>query len=344
MTRLLLVLTLFAAAALAAPPEFENRERTSTGGETLQYVVYKPQNLELGKTYPFLLFLHGSCGECITHERILRESNLQLWHDYERNVQKEPTFLVAPAGGRGGWTNEARSAAVLELVDAMLDEFPIDRQRIYIQGFSMGGAGTWHFLQQRPGFFAAANPQAIGGGVVDAEKVKDTPIWATVGSDDAARRVDQLTANISRIRLANGDPRGAPTHVTGVNPRFTIFPAAKHGGAQGGTQQIPGFVDWMYAQINDGNTPPVVRFMRPTPAIGAYGTAVSSIVSAEDVDGTITRVEFLLADTVVHTATEAPYEYAYEGLTPGTHLLKARATDSGGKSRTAEAQIDVAAP
>jgi pimeloyl-ACP methyl ester carboxylesterase len=342
MARLFLLLNLFAAVGIAAPPEFEFRERTSTGGETLKYVAYGPQNLEPGKTYPFLLFLHGSCAVCVTHQRILRESNLQLWHDYDRNAQREPTFLVAPAGGRGGWTNEARSAAVLELVDELIAEFPIDRQRIYIQGFSMGGAGTWHFLQERPGFFAAANPQAIGGGVVDAEKVKDTPIWATVGSDDAAQRVDQLTANISRIRLANGDPRGASTHVTAVNPRFTIFPATGHGGAQGGTQRIPGFVDWMYSQINDGNTPPVVRFIRPTPAIGAYRTSVSAIVSAEDADGTIAQVEFLLAGTVVHTATEAPYEYSYDDLSPGTHLLRARATDNDGKSRTAEARIEVA--
>jgi len=296
------------------PEEFQKREHTGANGEALKYVVYVPQQLESGKTYPFLLFLHGSCGECITHERILRESNLQLWHGYERDEQREPTFLVAPVGGRGGWNRNGRGEAILEIVDALIAEFPIDRQRIYIQGFSMGGAGTWAFLQERPGFFAAANPQAIGGGQVDVDKVKDTPIWATIGSDDAPQRVDQLTANISRIRLANGDPRGASPHVTGVNPHFTIFPATTHGGAQGGTQAIPGFVDWMYSQVNDGNTPPNVRFLRPTPGIGPYKTSVSAIVDAKDPDGQIIRVEFFVGDQQVYTATEAPYEYLYEGL------------------------------
>lgn len=329
-------------AAGQTPPEFQHREHTGTNGEALKYVVYAPKDIEAGKTYPFLLFLHGSCGECITHERILRESNLRFWHGYERNEQREPTFLVAPAGGQGGWNRNGRSESIWEIVDGLIAEFPIDRQRIYIQGFSMGAAGTWAFLQERPGFFAAANPQAIGGGQVDAEKVKDTPIWATIGSDDSPQRVDQLTANISRIRLANGDPRGASPHVTGVNPRFTIFPATNHGGAQGGTQRIPGFVDWMYSQVNDGNTPPNVRFLRPTPGIGAYGTSVSAIVDAKDPDGQIARVEFFVGDQQVHAATQAPYEYIYEGLPAGRHHLKARAIDNGGKTHTAEAWIEAA--
>lgn len=337
------LLALFAwTLAAQTPPEFQMREHTGANGESLKYVVYAPKNLESGKTYPFLLFLHGSCGECITHERILRESNLQLWHGYERNQQQGPTFLAAPAGGQGGWNRNGRGEAVWEIVDGLLAEFPIDRQRIYIQGFSMGGAGTWAFLQERPGFFAAANPQAIGGGQVDVGKVKYTPIWATIGSDDTPQRVDQLTANISRIRLGKGDPRGASPHVTGVNPRFTIFPATNHGGAQGGTQRIPGFVDWMYAQVNDGNAAPNVRFLRPTPGIGPYRPSVSAIVDARDPDGEIVRVEFFAGGQLVHTAAEAPYEYTYEGLASGRHLLKARAVDNGGKSHTAEAWIETA--
>ena len=339
-----MAVALLASAALAqqtAPEEFQKREHTGANGEALKYVVYVPKNLEDGKTYPFLLFLHGSCGECVTHERILRESNLRLWHGYDRNVQQEPTFLAAPAGGQGGWSRNGRGESVLQIVDALIAEFPIDRQRIYIQGFSMGGAGTWHFLQERPGFFAAANPQAIGGGEVDVAKVKDTPIWATIGSDDAPQRVDQLTANISRIRLANGDPRGAATHVTGVNPRFTIFPATNHGGAQGGTQRIPGFVDWMYSQVNDGNVPPNVRFVRPTPGIGPYKTSVDAIVDARDPDGQVALVEFFVGDQQLHTAAQAPYDFLYQNLPPGPHLLKARATDSGGKTRMAEIWIEV---
>ena len=59
-------------------------------------------------------------------------------------------LLLAPAGGTGGWSSLARSKAVFEIIDGLLDEFPIDRQRIYLMGFSMGGMGICNFLQQRP--------------------------------------------------------------------------------------------------------------------------------------------------------------------------------------------------
>lgn len=338
------VLGLFAWTLLAAgpPTEFQKREAAISGADPLKYLVYVPRQLESGQRYPLVIYLHGSCKECLTHERIMLESGLQIWHDYERNVQREPTFLFAPAGGTGGWTREPRRAKILELIDGLLEEFPIDRRRIYILGFSMGGAGTWNYIQERPGFFAAANPQAIGGGTVNAEAVKNVPIWTTIGIDDNPSRIEQLTANVARIRAANGDPRGAATFETGVNPRFTIFPATNHGEAQTKTQQMPGFLDWFYSQVNDGNTAPNVRFIRPAPSPEAYKSSVGATVSAIDPDGKIDRVEFFAGEDRVAVDRESPYEHTFTGLAPGAHTLKALAVDTGGKSRTAEITITVA--
>jgi len=343
--RILVVVVLaLIAAAQQPPPEFHKREAAIPGGETLRYLVYEPRGLQADRKHPLVIYLHGSCGECTTHERIMRESGLQVWHGYERNAQREPTFLFAPAGGTGGWTRDPRREKIFEIIDGLLEEFPIDRRRIYILGFSMGAAGTWNYIQERPGFFAAANPQAIGGGTVDAEKVKNIPIWATIGVDDDANRIEQLTANVARIRAANGDPRGAATWEMGVNPRFTIFAATNHGGAQTRTQQMPGFLDWFYAQVNDGNTPPNVRFIRPVPSPDPYHTAVGATVSAVDPDGTIDRVEFYVDNVQFAVDREAPYEHFFGGLAGGQRTLEARAVDAGGKSRTTQVTILVREP
>lgn len=230
----------------AAPPEFQLRESTAAG-VSMKHAVYVPTQLQAGRTYPFAVYLHGYCPECTTHERILRESGLQFWHGYGGNVQKEPTFLLAPAGGGERWTTPARRDALFHIIDGLMKEFPIDPKRVYIMGFSMGAAGAWDFLQFRPGFFAAANPQAIGVRDINAELVKRTPIWATIGSNDQPSRVEQLTAAVAKIRAANGDSRGADTNVMDVNPRFTVFPNTGHGAAQGATQRIPGLLDWFYS-------------------------------------------------------------------------------------------------
>jgi dienelactone hydrolase len=328
-------------APAQTPPEYQFRERTSSGGETLKHVVYIPRNTEPDRKYPFVIYLHGSCDVCITHERILQESGLRLWHNYDRNEQREPTFLFAPAGGTRGWSSPARRQAVFEIIDALIEELPIDKRRIYIMGFSMGAAGAWDYLQQRSGFFAAANPQAIGGGEVNAALVKSTPIWATIGVDDDPRRLEQLTANVAKIRAANGDPRGAAVWVTGVNPRFTIFPSTNHGAAQTRTQQIPGFLDWFYSQVNDGNEPPNVRFIRPVPVGAPYASTIAALVSAVDPDGKMDRVEFFLDGAQVYVDKQAPFEHSYSNLPPGNHTFKAVGFDAGGKSRFDEVTIRV---
>jgi predicted esterase len=324
-------------------PEYQLRERTSSGGETLKHVVYVPRNLEAGRKYPLVVYLHGRCDECVTHERILEESGLRWWHDYDKDVQLEPTFLFAPAGGILGWVSPARRQAVFEIIDGLLQEFPIDRQRIYIMGFSLGGMGTWNYLQQRPGFFAAANPEALAARDLDPEVLKNTPIWATIGINDEANRLEQVSTIVARIRLANGDPQGAATWDTGVNPRLTIFANTDHGGVQEKTQQIPGLREWFYAQSNNGKIPPNVRFVRPLPLDQDYTTPVAALVKAAVPDGKVDRVEFSVGDKILFVARQEPYEYTFADLAPGTYTLAARAVSDGGKSRTAEVTIRVGA-
>ena len=45
---------------------------------------------------------------------------------------------------------------LLDIVDRLCREFPIDQSRIYVTGQSMGGSGTWNIIAHRPRFFAAA--------------------------------------------------------------------------------------------------------------------------------------------------------------------------------------------
>jgi hypothetical protein len=244
-------------------------------------------------------------------------------------------------GDTRGWTSAARRQAVFEIIDSMLQEFPIDQQRIYLMGFSLGGAGVWSYLQARPGFFAAAQPEALSGRDLDPQVLKNVPIWATIGLNDQVNRLEQLSTIVAKIRAANGDPQGAATWDTGVNPRLTIFANTDHGGVQEKTQQIPGLRAWFYAQSNNGNIPPNVRFIRPLPLDQEFTAPVTALVNATDPDGKIDRVEFSIGGEVLFVARKDPYQYTFADLAPGTYTLSARAVDDGGKSRTAEVTIRV---
>jgi hypothetical protein len=94
------------------------------------------------------------------------------------------------------------------------------------------------------------------------------------------------------------------------------------------------------------NQAPTVSLTSPTS--GATLTAPASIAfaaSASDVDGSVTKVEFLNGTTAVGSDTAAPYAFTWSNVPAGTYSLTARATDNNGASKTSTAiSVTVSAP
>lgn len=103
--------------------------------------------------------------------------------------------------------------AAMEFLDQFIEEEPIDRNRIYVMGFSMGGRTTWRNLMDRPDFFAAAVPHSGGGpfppGSPEATRITQIPMWMMIGNQDpwsgSARYIqvyqDLVSAGAERIRF-----------------------------------------------------------------------------------------------------------------------------------------------
>lgn len=74
----------------------------------------------------------------------------------------------------------------LDLIDQVVKDEPIDRDRIYVMGFSMGGSTTWQLIKERPDFFAAASPAAGSppNTLAEVKRFKDVPIWMFMGNKD----------------------------------------------------------------------------------------------------------------------------------------------------------------
>lgn len=69
-------------------------------------------------------------------------------------------IIVAPETTGRGWNSVANERAVTALLDAVQSAYRIDTHRVVVTGFSMGGAGTWHFAKRFPERFSAAIPMA----------------------------------------------------------------------------------------------------------------------------------------------------------------------------------------
>ena len=87
---------------------------------------------------------------------------------------------------------------VLALINDKIEKMPVDPDRIYVTGLSMGGYGTWDIIQRRPKLFAAALPVCGGGDTALASVIKNIPIWIFHGAADpvvpAARSHDMNAA------------------------------------------------------------------------------------------------------------------------------------------------------
>lgn len=126
------------------------------------------------------------------------------WHPQAR--------VTTPLDG-GRTQAEPAYYAAMEFLDRFIEEEPIDRNRIYVMGFSMGGRTTWRNLMDRPDFFAAAVPHSGGGpfpgGSSKATRITQIPIWMMIGNQDpwsgSARYIqvyqDLVSAGAERIRF-----------------------------------------------------------------------------------------------------------------------------------------------
>ena len=121
------------------------------------------------------------------------------WARYDLSEQTEGPAKVLPGLGEG-------SRMALEVIDGLCHEFAIDERRIYITGQSMGGAGTWNVITNRPRFFAGAVICCGSISTEDGTGSIDTPLWNFHGDSDQTVPVSVSRDRIAARRKAGGRP------------------------------------------------------------------------------------------------------------------------------------------
>lgn len=91
------------------------------------------------------------------------------------------------------------------------------------------------------------------------------------------------------------------------------------------------------------NNPPFVQLTNPTNnAALAAGGSLTLTAAANDLDGTVTRVEFYQGTTQLGEDTDAPFTYDWNPLPAGLHVLTVRAIDDQGfESESAPVELFV---
>ena len=134
----------------------------SEGG--IDYRYFSPvENGAESKKYPLVLMLHGKYSGTYEGEQVAG-TDFYKWSSAEfqsRFAESGGAFIFAPRtpGGDGKtWSNVNLLNDLMGVLNEFIAENSdyIDRERIYVIGWSMGGAGTITLASNNSGFFAAA--------------------------------------------------------------------------------------------------------------------------------------------------------------------------------------------
>lgn len=142
----------------------ENRicDRFVTGTfENIGYSLYLPENLEPGKTYPLVQFIHDASA-CGNDPRLgVRQGYGAVSFADPESQKKYPCFVLCPqfdipAIVDDDWHVDGRLERAERLLEKVISDYPIDRKRIYTTGQSMGCMSSMVLNLRHPDLFAAS--------------------------------------------------------------------------------------------------------------------------------------------------------------------------------------------
>lgn len=93
-------------------------------------------------------------------------------------------IVVAPDCPTRAWTDPIADRAVMALLRSVLNEYAIDRLRVLVTGFSLGGRGTWFMASRHADTFTAAIVMAGSSGDEPIDRLARVPTYVIHGTED----------------------------------------------------------------------------------------------------------------------------------------------------------------
>jgi predicted peptidase len=197
----------------------------------LQCMLFGSPTLDASKKWPLVIYLHGKGNRVLTREHL----GFAAACAKPENYAERPCFIFAPqCPDENGWSG-ATGANVLKTVKDLMRQLPIDPNRVYLTGLSMGGFGTFAMLNDEPRLFAAAIPMAGGANVAIARNLRHIPLWIFHGEKD-----ETVSPEADRALAKALEKIKAPA-------KYTEFPGEGHG-IGGKVSDDPEVHKWLFAQ------------------------------------------------------------------------------------------------
>ncbi|MAS92907.1 MAG: hypothetical protein CMO55_06880 [Verrucomicrobiales bacterium] len=204
----------------------------------LPYGFYGSTDFSADEKYPLVITLHGKS----QNNENGKQLGLGKKFANETNFAARPCFVLSPLcyqpfGATGGGWDDKPGEEVIDLVSTLVENLPIDPDRIYLLGFSMGGFGVCHLMSVEPDLFAAG--VAIAGYEYGAAigELKKEPIWLFQAADDPVVEVDGARAMAEELKRSKVF-------------KYTEFETGGHG-ISGQVLDDTSVHEWLFEQRNE---------------------------------------------------------------------------------------------
>jgi len=182
-------------------PGLHDLKLPRAGEPAIGYAIYIPRNYSPATPVPLILALHfgvrgadaaGAGGDVV--QILIGPALAGLG-----------AIIVAPDSVRGDWSSPENEKAVNALLDMVLANYAIDKRKVAVTGFSMGGAGSWHFAAKFPERFSAAIP--VAGRPPASASGWRLPVLAIHSRDDQVAPFAPTEARIAELQKAGVNAR-----------------------------------------------------------------------------------------------------------------------------------------
>ena len=334
-------------------------DNITVNGTNRTYNVYAPKNL--GDNRPLLIFCHGYNQDA----NWMQNSEFKNDNVSMESVCDTAKFVVVfPNGIDRAWdTGGNRDINFIKaIIEKMVTLYKIDRNRIYLGGFSMGGMLTYNAINKMANIIAAFVSCSGPAVVTPNASTRPVPILHIQGTADnwggvqpalnpwikhnGCPTTDKVVENYNGFSGAKMHTWGPGND--GVEVKLLELKDKGHWICKE-PQVYTGKEIWNFCKRYSLNkTTPNVKITTPATGCKFISFAptgmsvfpdITITATADDPNGTVEKVEFYDGTTLIATCTAKPYTATLTRATTGKHTLKAVATDNDGETSTASVEL-----
>ena len=165
--------TLYAATAVMFFSLPAIADNLNVNGKNRTMNVYAPKNIE--KNRPLIIQMHGM------NQDAPYQQNAAKWEPIADTAR---FVVVFPNGENKAWdiSGDKDLNFIKAIINEMYNKYGIDKNRVYVSGFSMGGMMSYHVANKMGDQIAAIAP--VSGGGSPSSPKRAMPIMHTHGTTD----------------------------------------------------------------------------------------------------------------------------------------------------------------